>query len=255
MWSSRLFWKLFLSYTAVFLIAAVALLYVITKGQEEQINEQVDLRLRHAAVFLQTDFAAMIEEAPSQSLQQRIMQLGRQTQTRITLMTVDGRVVADSARDGLDVVNLMENHLSRPEMQKALNSKSGFGTSERRSATLDQALRYFAMRYPIEGEPLGVIRTSVAVDAIREEVAERNRLVLGLLLAVSISISVFTYWLVARILRPIGQLTQAAEVMATGTYDQKLHVASRDELGKLAAAFNHMTHELSQRIQDLLHSN
>lgn len=57
------------------------------------------------------------------------------------------------------------------------------------------------------------------------------------------------FFLASRLLRPIRNLTQAAEGMARGDLRQQVPVTSRDELGLLAATFNQMSSDLDQADQ------
>lgn len=72
----------------------------------------------------------------------------------------------------------------------------------------------------------------------------------GLLLAVVLSL------LIARsIVRPLARMTLASEEMARGHYHQRIDVRGRDEVGRLAAAFNGMAQQVShsdQMMRDLL---
>ena len=53
-----------------------------------------------------------------------------------------------------------------------------------------------------------------------------------------------------RITNPIKQLTQQAQMIAAGELDQQIAVRSQDEIGSLAAAFNHMTESLRGSMND-----
>jgi signal transduction histidine kinase len=72
----------------------------------------------------------------------------------------------------------------------------------------------------------------------------------GLLLTVLLSV------LIARsIVRPLARMTRASEEMARGHYQQRIESNRRDEVGRLAAAFNTMAAEVShsdQMMRDLL---
>lgn len=61
-------------------------------------------------------------------------------------------------------------------------------------------------------------------------------------------------WLVSRrITRPLRQLTHAAEEMAAGDYSQTVTITSRDELGRLGAAFTTMARQVSRSHDTLEH--
>jgi signal transduction histidine kinase len=70
----------------------------------------------------------------------------------------------------------------------------------------------------------------------------------GLLVAAGI----FIAWIMSRnITRPLNRLTAAASVIASGNYSPSVIVDRRDEVGKLARAFNAMVAQVQQARQEL----
>jgi signal transduction histidine kinase len=70
------------------------------------------------------------------------------------------------------------------------------------------------------------------------------RLSLAALAALLLSVGL-AWPLAASIARPLAGMTQAAEAMAQGRLDQQIPVRGRDEVGRLAQAFNTMAREVS----------
>ncbi len=64
----------------------------------------------------------------------------------------------------------------------------------------------------------------------------------GILLAIVASL-----WLAARFTRPIEQLAEASHELAAGNWNTQVEVASHDEVGQLATAFNSMVGELQEQ--------
>ena len=60
------------------------------------------------------------------------------------------------------------------------------------------------------------------------------------------------WWATARVTRPVRQLAASAGRVAAGDWGATVEVASADEIGKLAGAFNRMTHELVEQRQRLV---
>ena len=52
--------------------------------------------------------------------------------------------------------------------------------------------------------------------------------------------SIAAWFFVHRLVAPLGEVTRAAEAIATGDYSHRVTPHGRDEVGRLAAAFNHM---------------
>jgi two-component system nitrogen regulation sensor histidine kinase NtrY len=71
--------------------------------------------------------------------------------------------------------------------------------------------------------------------------------VTGILVAV-----VLSWWATARITRPVQRLAESAGKVAAGNWGATVEVASTDEIGQLARAFNRMTHELVDQRERLL---
>ena len=64
----------------------------------------------------------------------------------------------------------------------------------------------------------------------------------GVLLGILLS-----YWVTARVTRPVEQLAAGAGRVAAGDWDAQVEVSSGDEIGTLAAAFNVMTGKLAEQ--------
>jgi nitrogen fixation/metabolism regulation signal transduction histidine kinase len=56
-----------------------------------------------------------------------------------------------------------------------------------------------------------------------------------------------SWWATARITRPVRRLAESAGRVAAGDWGATVEVASADEIGQLAGAFNRMTHELVEQ--------
>jgi signal transduction histidine kinase len=70
--------------------------------------------------------------------------------------------------------------------------------------------------------------------------------------AVLIAIGIFAAWIMSRnITRPLNKLTDAATMLASGRETPQVAVDRRDEIGKLARAFNAMTEQIRIAKRDL----
>ena len=59
-------------------------------------------------------------------------------------------------------------------------------------------------------------------------------------------IAVFVYQSLKRIMRPLNDLQKAVEQMTEGDYSTRVKVTSKDEIGMLSEAFNHMAESIQQ---------
>lgn len=102
---------------------------------------------------------------------------------------------------------------------------------------------------PLEhgGTLLGAL---LVATSLSEQVRlERSILLTGLLVAASgILLGVLLgWWTTARVTRPVAQLVSGVQKVAGGDWTARVAVSSKDEIGTLAEAFNHMTQQLIEQ--------
>jgi two-component system phosphate regulon sensor histidine kinase PhoR len=249
MLSSRIFWKLLLACAGLNLVAAVMFGTIVSSWQKNQLVEQMECRLSDAALLVRGQLAEKMAAGRSDWLQKSVRQLGQEIGIRVTLITVDGEVLADSEMASLADVAKMDNHRDRPEVVRAL--AAGQGASQRESVTFKENYSYFAVRADLGDKPVGIVRTSTTMATINQQTAAERRLVWTLASGVFLCVSVLSYWLVGRILAPVADITKAATSIASGDYQQRIYVANRDELGSLASTLNRLSQALDTRMTEL----
>lgn len=91
-----------------------------------------------------------------------------------------------------------------------------------------------------DDEPIGAIYLEASMESIYEQLASINTIFLnGTLIAVGISAIVGV--LVARsITKPITEMREQAQILASGDFSQEVNVYGVDEIGQLANTFNEM---------------
>ena len=253
MWSSRLFWKLFASFAVLNLVATITFVVIVSGWQKEQVIEQIKQRLHDSAALVRSDVADRLPGGVTEQLQEHIRSQGRQIETRITLVASDGTVVADSNRATIRQVLEMENHKDRVELLQA--AAHGYGTSQRVSPTLGERMVYVALRVDSAELSAGMVRTALPMTAVLAEVAAIQRLIWLVALIVCIAVAILSWFLAARVVRPVHTLTAAAEHIAAGEYRQNVFLQNHDELGLLAKSFNRMTKQLNVRETQLRESS
>ncbi|MEK6233532.1 MAG: cell wall metabolism sensor histidine kinase WalK, partial [Planctomycetales bacterium] len=243
MWSTRLFWKLFGAHVGLSVASAVAFVGIISGRHEVQVREQIERRLRDAAIVLRSHFAdRMPSRVGEPAVQRRLGTIARETGARITLVDTRGIVLADSEQDP----SSMENHRNRPELVQAASGLMGI--SQRVSPTLKISMLYLALPVTSDKRITGLIRVSLPMDSVLDQINASRRLAWATAVGVIGVALVLTYGFVSNIIRPIRALTQAAEAIAQGDYSVRAFSPRRDEFGKLAAAFQRMNVELSRTL-------
>jgi two-component system, cell cycle response regulator len=77
---------------------------------------------------------------------------------------------------------------------------------------------------------------------------------LGLLLLALLITAALANLLARLITRPLEDLAEGARAISEGRFDQEIRVRSKDEVGRLAMAFNAMTGRLRETVNELSHS-
>ncbi len=252
MWSSRLFWKVFLAYAVLLILTVGACSAIIAGWQEEQLVKQVRRRLHDSATLFRESVSNGMPLERGEQLQRQVRRLGQQANTRFTVVDASGQVLADSERETLASVATMDNHLNRQEFLQAKHHGSGY--SQRQSPTLQLPFLYFALVLDQAEKPKGYIRAAQPLATIQSEVASVRKLIAIAGLSVGLIGLLVTYWLTRRIVLPIQKLTQAAEAKARNAFPHPIDTTTKDEIGALARAFQHMVERLGRREKALRES-
>lgn len=245
MLSSRLFWRVFATYSIFSVVSALAFVDILSSWQREIVLKSFERRLHDSAVMLTNHFDRFVEQGPSVELQAEMRELGNQTETRITLVDPDGVVLADSQNEPA----AMENHSRREEIVRAKRADAGI--FRRKSATSGVSMMYVAKRVGTKDAPAGFVRIAVPMYLVDEQIETVERIVWGVSTAIVAVALTLTYVLVRHIVVPLQTLTHAAQQIRAGNLNESVEIPNRDELGTLAEIFNLMTRELSDRIEQL----
>jgi two-component system phosphate regulon sensor histidine kinase PhoR len=250
----RLFWKLLASIAAVGVIGIAIIAWLFSNAFESFQERELDQRLRIAAVAGGRLFDEDWPTAPSDELQSRVRRLGQQAAVRLTLIDLNGQVLADSYQKSVADVATEERHRDRPEFMAAM--RSGEGAARRHSPTFGEPYRYHALRVESDGTPLGVVRAGLPTALSEAELAGLNRWIWTIGLLLSAAALAAAWWIATWLTQPLQSLALAANSLMSGDCDRRLPTAvagGRDEIGLVAAALNEVGKRLAQR-ESQLHS-
>ena len=181
-------------------------------------------------------------------LQEQVKKISAETNIRITVIDVQGAVLADSS-ENLEQLSKMENHALRPEVAAALRKEPGM--SIRYSMTLGTRMLYIAV--PILGNTkvLGIVRTAMPITHV-DKILASVRCPVILAAAFGILIVLIAGFLFSNHLtKRIHRITSVAERYARGDWSEKILIDGKDELKMLANTMNQMAATLRSRIEDL----
>lgn len=240
-----MFKKLMLAFAVLILIGVLITGLLSMEIVSVYYSKNVEDRLTTNAKLIQ---AALEQDAgkPGQQYEELCRRYGEITGGRVTIIGLDGNVLGDSDADAQD----MENHSDRPEIKQAF--EEGFGKSVRKSKTLDKEMLYVAL--PLKGGrgDAGIIRTALPLDDIS---VIQKRIWYYIFLAIFIGLSAalaLSYRYLSTLIRPIGEMTEMASTIAGGRFNKRVRVKSSDEIGKLAATFNHMAEKMERTVEELI---
>ncbi|MFT5522355.1 MAG: two-component system phosphate regulon sensor histidine kinase PhoR [Pirellulaceae bacterium] len=241
---------MFIIYATINLIAAATFIVVVTGWDTTNSMIQVQKRLTDSAKLIASNAVETLSSSPVESNQTTIRQLGRDIETRVTLINERGVVLADSSKANISAVLEMDDHSDRPEIVRA--REDGIGASIRESASLKKQMHYLALRINgVDGKPLGYVRTALPSANIAAESWSRRMAVWSVALVFSIVALVATNWVLTWVLRPLGELTTAVDAIAKGNYNHRVDIKNNDELGMLGETLNRMSHKLSTHIEEV----
>lgn len=171
--------------------------------------------------------------------------LGAATSLRISVIAIDGRIIADSELRAEEVY-AAERHHERPEVVASL--QQGIGVSRRYSATLNTNMLYVAVPYDGPEGLLGVVRVAKPLTDVDQAIGElRLVLMIGALLGIGLAVlmSGFASHLLTRTLRAL--LAHARSV--TRMRPKAEH--AKDEIARIAGSLSTLEQELHEQMSNL----
>jgi len=207
---------------------------------------RADLSARLALVTEQARVLAATGDTSNAAWDALADRLGPLAHARVTFIDGQGVVKGDSELSG-EALNRVENHGSRPEVRAAL---SGQSTDQVRfSATLRQRLLYSATPIPSTGNM--VARLSVPLAEVDHAVARlRATLIAGGLVALLAAV-LMASGAVVLLSRALRHVTVTARRMSAGELDLRSRLDTRDEIGDLGRALDHLAENLSRSLHEL----
>lgn len=246
-------WKVALgSLFAVTCGLAIAGLLAMQSLQQQaiaQLNDMLDARSSLVEYGLRPAFAAPSSPEQQTRLRNIVRQVGARALARVTLITEDGTVIADSAVDDAEL-NSVENHLSRPEVQQAL--ATGQGRDIRASHTTGTRTMYRALRTELRhgGKPV-VVRLGLPMTMLERETGKLQRHLAIAIGAAFLMALLLSLWMARSITKPLSDIAGAARRLSAGDATIRIQTRSHDEVGLLGEALNHMTDQLRTKINEL----
>tara|TARA_B100000315_G_C14579235_1_gene589580 strand:- start:1274 stop:3109 length:1836 start_codon:yes stop_codon:yes gene_type:complete len=259
MLQSRFFWKLYFTFAGLVLLTTAGTGFLVHQQSQASLHRDLELKLLNLAhalspfaedVYLKGPSPEQGDDSPSgyrwpKEVQELVVKIAQDTDTRITFVAPNGEIVADSHSDPYT----MENHSNRPEIVAALTNP--YGVSRRFSETVRHNMLYVALVLREDADILGTVRVSIPLVEVAI-MLRQLRTTIGLAAALGVLLAMGVGLVVARrITLPVTEMTSVAEALLSGAYDQRVELLQTDEFGTLGATLNRLADELTKRISTL----
>ncbi|MBT3880383.1 MAG: HAMP domain-containing protein [Candidatus Scalindua sp.] len=194
--------------------------------------------LKNLCITLKLKISPLLESNQIEDLDTLIKKLGKQIDTRITVISPEGVVFADSEK----IPTVMENHKNRIEIIQAI--KYGFGTSLRYSASVKEEMLYVAIPIEKDDEVCGVLRASLFLKEINTLLNNLKINIITIAVIIVIILLIGAFLFSRNFSRPLNELGAASRKVAQGDFSTKVFLKSRNEIKELADSFNYMTDQV-----------
>lgn len=234
--------KLLVGTVAVIVLVMTAVIVVVDHRQGDAIVEEFERRGEVLARNL-----AAISQGPLllynfTALEQNTARVGDETDVVYAIvLDAEGKVAAHSRRPervGMPLIGGVHERAARAE---------GLLVQETTLHETGEVVYDFAVPIVVSGQKWGTVRVGLSRRRMEAEIRQ-TRWELAALAGITLVLGGLAAALVARrIAEPVQQLEAQAVAIARGELAQRIEPASSDEIGRLAAAFNHMTSQLRQQ--------
>ncbi|HEY4543408.1 MAG TPA: histidine kinase dimerization/phospho-acceptor domain-containing protein, partial [Tissierellaceae bacterium] len=176
-------------------------------------------------------------------------ELSNQINSRVTFITSDGRVLADSINNSI----IFKDFKVMPEYKYAIRGDRQI--VQRYSLEVGRKYSYLAMP-PIKLGNLDVIvrlgEDFEEIDVIIETFLSYAFMstFVGLVFAIIVG-----YISAGRIVKPVKELTEASKIITDGNLDKRVYINTNDEIEDLSMSFNRMINKLNYTIGELKDKN
>jgi two-component system OmpR family sensor kinase len=240
---------------AVFVTVAltgVGSFYILRQEQIRTERERVGLLVLPTWTEVE---AGLLMGATTEAIRDYLVSRADDLKVRFLLLDQSGGIIVDTG-------NELVGQVFDPAIQRRLTfsetGPAGFRFTSFEDGPERQVI--FSPRTGYRTVPIPVARQYQLLMAVPESningawTSLIPKLFLPSMLALFVS-GVIAYLLARSIAGPVADVTRASEAMARGQYDQRLPVEGRDEIARLAAAFNAMAYQVSRShrmMRDLL---
>ncbi|MDD3905722.1 MAG: ATP-binding protein [Candidatus Omnitrophica bacterium] len=245
--------KLILSYLLVILIPFTLIAFFLDKKLEKNSLHNIQSSLITRARLIEDRlFSDKLAGEDTAYLESVVKKLSLMAECRITVISVSGKVLADSEKPLEDIAR-MENHSDRPEVKTALAGR--VGVDIRYSPTLKIDMLYAALPLQNKNVIAGALRLALPLTSVQNTLFVIRKIVfLGLFFAVIFAFILGSV-LALKTVGPINKMIQVSRRFSEGDFSRRIFHGSRDEIGELASTLNHMAQDIENKVKEIESQN
>lgn len=242
--------KLTFSLVAIIIVAMFLTGFFLTRALKANVVNDLTVHLTTQAQIMATQLPRGLDEYdyPSEKLQNNARDFGAACQCRVTIINLEGMVVADSSLN-FDQLRTTENHRQRPEINSALQGQPS--SNMRHSRTVKQDLMYSAVPIIKDSMTTGVVRLALPMAQVYQNIDQIKKTIFGVTLLMALLTIVLVHFFSRSISEPVSEMSRVASRIADGDYDAKIHYLPGDEHGQLGRALNQLSSRVKTTVQDL----
>jgi two-component system phosphate regulon sensor histidine kinase PhoR len=241
--------KIFLYTMSVLIITLIISGFFTARTVEQLYLDKIEEKLISQSYLLSDLLAKDTKEKNTAAIQAEIDKMGAKVDARITVIDSLGKVLGETDF----APNTMENHLKRPEMQRALAGMTDIQT--RYSTTAKMDYMYIAQPIYAEGSIVGVVRISNSLKEAQSIIRSFDKNIIFALIPGLILSLLLVYRISVAITKPIKEIKNAAVDITQGKLDRSIRIESRDEIGQLAKAIDFMAASLKDKLSSIKDKN
>jgi two-component system phosphate regulon sensor histidine kinase PhoR len=241
----KIIWHLYPAFLVIGIVVLLAVTWYADHCFHMFYYNQTANDLEVRARLIEHQIEPMIKSGNVSEIDNTCKSLGKKSTTRITIILPDGQVIGDSGAN----LAVMKNHSDRPEFRDAINK--GLGKTVRSSNTIGKNMMYLAVPIKQDDKILAIIRTSISITVIDQELAKLYKRVLWAGIIIAFFTAVVSLFVSKKLSLPIEQMKEIANHFASGDFGHSLSMPSSTELAELAMALNGMAQQLGSRIDTI----
>lgn len=230
------------NFMLIILITVVILEIMLIKGIKEYYYNNVETIMTNQIEF-STDFYSRYFS--SSSLENIILDdidvFWQHSDAQVQILTLDGKLLMDS----LGVRN--DENLLYPDIESA--KENGKGTWTGHVPYDEEPIMAVSMPLKYQGTPIGIIRFVSSLEQTNHIIVQISKFLILMGIFVVLFSGVVSLFLAYSIVRPLAEVTSAAEKMADGQFKTRSRVTLNDEIGRLSNTLNYMADEILKKEQ------